>query len=334
GALESLGAEVTRYHCSLDDPAQIAAYIGETLARTGTIHGVIYTVGGAGPQIFAPVQDLSSEECRQIVATSTQGLQALDQALHNVSLDFGLIVSSLATVLGGRGYAAYAAAHLTLDALAQEIAQTQPGRWLSVGWDAWAIPEDTTRLSSVSADHNQFTLTADEGLVVFRRALSARMAQRLVVSTGDLANRIAQDAERISVLRAQLQPGSSGESRVLHPRPQLQTEYAAPRNEIEQALAEIWQRALGFEQIGIHDNFFELGGDSFIAIQVMAGLKKQLNVELSAVKLYQTLTIKALAEVLSQDEAAQQQKRNEKLDDLRQQMSQRRQYQQQRRARR
>ena len=57
-------------------------------------------------------------------------------------------------------------------------------------------------------------------------------------------------------------------------------------------------------------------------------------VELSAVKLYQTLTIKALAEVLSQDEATQQQKRNEKLDDLRQQMSQRRQYQQQRRARR
>ena len=44
--------------------------------------------------------------------------------------------------------------------------------------------------------------------------------------------------------------------------------------------------------------------------------------------------IKALAEVLSQDEATEQQRRNEKLDDLRQQMSQRRQYQQQRRARR
>ena len=37
--------------------------------------------------------------------------------------------------------------------------------------------------------------------------------------------------------------------------------YTAPRNEIEEALVEIWQQVLGIEQVGIYDNFFALGGD-------------------------------------------------------------------------
>ena len=49
--------------------------------------------------------------------------------------------------------------------------------------------------------------------------------------------------------------------------------YVAPRNETEQALAEIWQGLLKAERVGVHDNFFELGGDSIKAIQVMSRLQ-------------------------------------------------------------
>ena len=47
-------------------------------------------------------------------------------------------------------------------------------------------------------------------------------------------------------------------------------EYVAPRNEIEQKLAEIWSDILKLEQIGIHDNFFSMGGDSIISIQLVS----------------------------------------------------------------
>ena len=49
--------------------------------------------------------------------------------------------------------------------------------------------------------------------------------------------------------------------------------YVAPRNEAEQALAEIWQALLKAERVGVHDNFFDLGGDSIKAIQVMSRLQ-------------------------------------------------------------
>src|SRR4030066_1235848 len=40
------------------------------------------------------------------------------------------------------------------------------------------------------------------------------------------------------------------------------TEYEAPRNEIEEKLAEVWQKVLDIEKVGINDDFFELGGHS------------------------------------------------------------------------
>ena len=48
--------------------------------------------------------------------------------------------------------------------------------------------------------------------------------------------------------------------------------FVTPRNETEQALAEIWQALLKAERVGVHDNFFDLGGDSIKAIQMMSRL--------------------------------------------------------------
>ncbi|MFD8821689.1 condensation domain-containing protein [Streptomyces sp. NPDC059605] len=45
-------------------------------------------------------------------------------------------------------------------------------------------------------------------------------------------------------------------------------EYAAPRDEVELALAGIWSEVLGVDRVGIHDNFFALGGDSILSILV------------------------------------------------------------------
>src|SRR6185437_16202323 len=54
----------------------------------------------------------------------------------------------------------------------------------------------------------------------------------------------------------------------------MTTEYAAPRNETEEKLANIWQELLGIERIGTYDNFFELGGDSILTIQVVSRMRR------------------------------------------------------------
>src|SRR5690242_9101079 len=82
----------------------------------------------------------------------------------------------------------------------------------------------------------------------------------------------------------------------MHPRPEMETPYVAPRNEREQMLAEIWQTFLGIEQIGIHDNFFELGGDSVVAIHFIARVN-EAGLQLSPQQLFNNPTIAALASI-------------------------------------
>jgi amino acid adenylation domain-containing protein/non-ribosomal peptide synthase protein (TIGR01720 family) len=51
-------------------------------------------------------------------------------------------------------------------------------------------------------------------------------------------------------------------------------DFVAPRTEVEQTLAGIWQDLLGEDRIGMNDNFFALGGDSIITIQMVSRARK------------------------------------------------------------
>jgi amino acid adenylation domain-containing protein/non-ribosomal peptide synthase protein (TIGR01720 family) len=71
--------------------------------------------------------------------------------------------------------------------------------------------------------------------------------------------------------------------------------YAAPRNETERKLAEIWRTVLKLERVGITDNFFELGGDSILSLQVIARARKQ-GIKLTPKQLFDSPTIAGLSE--------------------------------------
>jgi phthiocerol/phenolphthiocerol synthesis type-I polyketide synthase E len=82
----------------------------------------------------------------------------------------------------------------------------------------------------------------------------------------------------------------------LHPRPKLPNRYEPPQNELQQGLAEIWQRLLGIADIGIHDDFFSLGGHSLLATQMISIVKENFEIEASLQTLFQSPTIAELAE--------------------------------------
>jgi hypothetical protein len=75
----------------------------------------------------------------------------------------------------------------------------------------------------------------------------------------------------------------------------LNKQYEPPRNELQQALADIWQELLGIERIGIHDNFFELGGHSLMTIKVVSTIRAKLQAELSIRGFFNNPTVTQLA---------------------------------------
>ncbi|PSL45611.1 non-ribosomal peptide synthase protein (TIGR01720 family)/amino acid adenylation domain-containing protein [Chitinophaga niastensis] len=78
----------------------------------------------------------------------------------------------------------------------------------------------------------------------------------------------------------------------------LVNEYTAPRNEMEQALACIWQELLGVQRVGIYDNFFELGGHSLMVMRLVAAVGKRLSVALPVKAIFTHPVIATLATYL------------------------------------
>ncbi|MGV0102993.1 Non-ribosomal peptide synthetase [Nostoc sp. DSM 114160] len=83
-------------------------------------------------------------------------------------------------------------------------------------------------------------------------------------------------------------------------RPELETAYVSPRNEIERTVAEIWQKVLKVEKVGIKDNFFELGGHSLNVLQVYSKVRELLKADLAITDLFKYPTINSLSQYLTQ----------------------------------
>ena len=75
--------------------------------------------------------------------------------------------------------------------------------------------------------------------------------------------------------------------------------YVAPRDAMEQRLAEIWQAALGAPRVGVHDDFFALRGHSLLAVQVIARICDEYAIELPLQALFETPTVAGLARSVS-----------------------------------
>ncbi|MGP6419790.1 non-ribosomal peptide synthetase [Pseudomonas putida] len=80
---------------------------------------------------------------------------------------------------------------------------------------------------------------------------------------------------------------------------QLQSEdYLAPRNELEQTLADIWAEVLKVDKVGVRDNFFELGGHSLLATQIASRVQKTLQRDVPLRAMFECSTVQELAEYI------------------------------------
>jgi amino acid adenylation domain-containing protein len=82
-----------------------------------------------------------------------------------------------------------------------------------------------------------------------------------------------------------------------------QEELAAPRNQVEEKLAEIWQELLEVEKVGIEQNFFELGGHSLLVLRVTARIRRMFDLELPVRSVFEAPTIARLAVEVQKAEA-------------------------------
>ncbi|MBK6685781.1 MAG: SDR family NAD(P)-dependent oxidoreductase [Deltaproteobacteria bacterium] len=139
-------------------------------------------------------------------------------------------------------------------------------------------------------------IAPSEGTRAFDRATTSYPGAQVYVSSLDL-KALAEQSRRV------LQGSSSAEGAdagTQFARPQLSSEYLAPRDDTEGTLVPIWEELLGVSGIGVRDSFFDLGGHSLIAVRLFAKVKKSFGVEFPISVLFEAPTIEGCAALIRQ----------------------------------
>jgi len=300
--IEAAGAEVLVVAADIADRDQMAVLVDRAVARFGRLDGVIHAAGVAGAgtiqlkkregegSVLAALEDIDRRNCEAQFRPKVRGLFVLEEVLGDRPLDFCLVVSSLSTLTGGPGYAAYAAANMFMDAFVRRHNQQSAVRWLGVNWDAWSFQAAGASSSAVS----RMTLSEAEGIEVFERLLSVAPLGHVIVSTINLYARLSPPPEPKKDDDREASKDAGGHT--LYDRPSsLESSYEEPRTALERTVAGIWQEVLGMDRVGRADSFFELGGHSLLAVQVAARLEDVLQMEVPMRNVFDASTLADLA---------------------------------------
>jgi acyl transferase domain-containing protein len=298
-ALEAAGADVLVLQADVADEAQMALVVARAEERFQRIDGVFHAAGVASEKSCIPIEELDVTSCERELNVKARGVLVLERLFRERAPDFVLLFSSLASVLGGLGFAAYSAANHFIDAVARSRNRCDGPAWISVNWDGWLLDDAGAARRGPTAGDRALGITPDEGREAFRRLFDRPETGQIVVSTADLQARLRRWVTITPAATAeQPEPVAGAGGPALHQRPPLANPYVAPRNATEQQLAALWQGLLGIDGIGVQDDFFALNGDSLLAIQLIAKANRSLDGSLTLRDLFDAPTIAGLAERL------------------------------------
>jgi acyl transferase domain-containing protein/thioesterase domain-containing protein/acyl carrier protein len=127
-----------------------------------------------------------------------------------------------------------------------------------------------------------------EGADAFGRALATGLPQ-VVISSMNLEALVHQAGESIAA-----ETGSGQKFQ----RPDLDSDYVEPKNDVERTLVGFWEELLGVDQVGVEDSFFDLGGHSLIAVRLFAMVKKAYRVDFPISVLFEAPTVALCAALI------------------------------------
>ncbi len=137
--LREAGAQVIYRQLDVIDQKAVENLVHAVVQEFGGLDGIIHS---AGVIRDAFILNQSEAESLEVLSPKVNGLVNLDEATQDLKLDFFLLFSSQAAVLGNPGQAVYAAANAFLDSYVEYrnelvAVQERHGATLSVNWALW-----------------------------------------------------------------------------------------------------------------------------------------------------------------------------------------------------
>jgi NADPH:quinone reductase-like Zn-dependent oxidoreductase/SAM-dependent methyltransferase len=320
GALRENGVNVLTVRADIGKHADVEAMFEQVRREMPPVRGII---NSAGALADATLVQQSWDDFRRVLGPKMDGSWHLHEASLGLPLDFFVLFSSVASVLGAPGQANHSAANAFEDALAY-VRRAQGLPAVSINWGAWselgaAVRDD---LEQRRARIGVGVLSPDEAIELFAEVLrdnpvqvaAARMdwptfaAQRPVRGTAWLSTmaRTAQPSD-VSTRAAPTSATTSSPSGQTQAT-LLSRIAAAPESQrldvLGDQLEEIARGVLGFSanrRIDRLQPLQELGLDSLMAVEFRNALSNAIERPLPATLLFSYPALEDIANHLAKD---------------------------------
>ena len=179
-ALEHLGVQVTTAQVDISHREQVAGILAEIEASMPPLRGIVHSAGVLDDGVLLQ-QDWS--RFARVMAPKVDGAWHLHTLTLNKSLDFFVLFSSVAALLGSSGQGNHAAANAFLDALAH-YRRVSGLTGLSINWGAWSEigAAAAHHVSERLATQGMRPITPQEGLRALEDLLQLAPVQAGVMS--------------------------------------------------------------------------------------------------------------------------------------------------------
>ncbi len=301
--LEQAGARVALFQADVAQEAEVARVLTEIEATLPPLRGIVHAAGFLADGVLL---QQSWPQFMSVLGPKVAGSWHLHRLTQAKPLDFFVMFSAGATLIGSPGQGNYAAANAFMDALAYyRQAHGQPA--LSINWGAWAEVGMAANLDRRRWDEQGLgQILPAQGVKLFRK-LVGQPAPQVVVLPVDwpkFGRRYPQGA--IPSLFVDLVRRS--EAAVAPPQPvNLQQQLAdlPPARQRSLVLSHVREQActvLGFDlarPLNPQQPLSELGLDSLMAVELRNLLSRTVHAALPATLLFDYPTIAALSGYLS-----------------------------------
>jgi polyketide synthase PksL len=291
--LKTYGAEVLPLQADVSNLEQIRQVISETKAQFGKIDGVIHS---AGVNRDAFILRKTRSEIESVLASKVYGTVNLDLATRDESLDFFVMFSSVAGVMGNHGQSDYAYANHFMDSFAERReslrkAKKRSGRTLSINWPLWqsaGMNISTDDIELLERQTGICPMPTQEGIQYWEDFLRSGNLQGLALF--GIPSRIAAYLAQRPGKAATAAPGACGAV-------DAATLFAKTEEYLKSLIGE--EIKLAPERIGSSDQLESFGIDSVTISRLNATLEKDLGA-LPKTLLYEYETVAEVAQFLLQ----------------------------------
>ena len=177
--LGAAGCRVVSFNADVADEASLSAAFEGMREGMPPIRGIIHAAGFLDDGVL---EHQNWSRYLRVMRPKIAGAWNLHRLTRHDSLDFFVLFSSIASLLGSPGQTNYSAANAFLDALAHwRKSQGLPG--LSINWGPWSSIGSANRLGTVdrSRDKGIGAIETEAGLAALVRSLSSGKTQLGVV---------------------------------------------------------------------------------------------------------------------------------------------------------